>query len=115
MPGSTGAGIGREAGAFSVNDNIKALLTAVAFAIAVAPGMEAAFGPAREQAVAVTQKLAGTRKVMVSLTGGKPPAGPKFSHGSPAPAGKSPVPGIRRIIRCSVASVLTGTAVMPSA
>src|SRR5690606_4388517 len=56
---------------------------AVAFAIAVAPGMEAAFGPAREEAAAVTQKIAGSRKIMVSLTGGKPPAkaGPSFSHG----------------------------------
>lgn len=73
---------------------------AVAFAIAVAPGMEAAFGPAREQAAAVTQKLVGTRKVMVSLTGGKPPpkSGPTFSHGKPVPAGKTPVPGIRHII-----------------
>ncbi len=73
---------------------------AVAFAIAVAPGMEAAFGPAREQAAAVTQKLAGTRKVMVSLTGGKPPpkAGPTFSHGKPVPPGKTPVPGIKHII-----------------
>ncbi|MGB3338328.1 MAG: Mrp/NBP35 family ATP-binding protein [Devosia sp.] len=73
---------------------------AVAFAIAVAPGMEAAFGPAREQAAAAAQQLAGTRKVMVSLTGGKPPpkAGPTFSHGKPVPAGKTPVPGIKRII-----------------
>ncbi|MFP9136514.1 Mrp/NBP35 family ATP-binding protein [Devosia sp. XGJD_8] len=73
---------------------------AVAFAIAVAPGMEAAFGPAREEAAAVAQKIAGTRKVMVSLTGGKAPpkAGPTFSHGKPVPAGKTPVPGIARII-----------------
>jgi ATP-binding protein involved in chromosome partitioning len=73
---------------------------AVAFAIAVAPGMEAAFGPAREHAAAVTQQIAGTRKVMVSLTGGKPPpkAGPTFSHGKPVPAGKTAVPGIRHII-----------------
>lgn len=73
---------------------------AVAFAIAVAPGMEAAFGPAREQAAAVAQKVAGTRKVMVSLTGGKAPAkaGPTFSHGAPVPPGKTAVPGIKRII-----------------
>ncbi|MDB5536270.1 MAG: sodium:proton antiporter [Devosia sp.] len=71
---------------------------AVAFAIAVAPGMEAAFGPAREEAVAVTQKVAGARKILVSLTGGKPPAGPTFSHGKPVPAGKTAVPGIKRII-----------------
>jgi ATP-binding protein involved in chromosome partitioning len=71
---------------------------AVAFAIAVAPGMEAAFGPAREEAIAVTQKVAGARKILVSLTGGKPPAGPTFSHGKPVPAGKTAVPGIKRII-----------------
>lgn len=71
---------------------------AVAFAIAVAPGMEAAFGPAREAAVAATHKVAGTRKVMVSLTGGKPPAGPSFSHGKPVPPGKTAVPGIKHII-----------------
>ncbi|WEK03174.1 MAG: Mrp/NBP35 family ATP-binding protein [Candidatus Devosia phytovorans] len=73
---------------------------AVAFAIAVAPGMEAAFGPAREQAAAVAQNLAGTRKIMVSLTGGKAPpkSGPTFSHGKPVPAGKTPVPGIKHII-----------------
>ncbi len=73
---------------------------AVAFAIAVAPGMEAAFGPAREQAAAVAQQIAGSRKVMVSLTGGKPPpkSGPSFSHGKPVPPGKTAVPGIRHII-----------------
>ncbi|WP_240232334.1 Mrp/NBP35 family ATP-binding protein [Devosia lacusdianchii] len=71
---------------------------AVAFAIAVAPGMEAAFGPAREAAIAATQKVAGTRKVMVSLTSGKPPAGPSFSHGKPVPPGKTSVPGIKHII-----------------
>jgi ATP-binding protein involved in chromosome partitioning len=73
---------------------------AVAFAIAVAPGMEGAFGPAREEAIAAAQRIAGTRKVMVSLTGAKPPpkSGPTFSHGKPVPAGKSAVPGIRHII-----------------
>ena len=73
---------------------------AVAFAIAVAPGMEAAFGPAREQAIAVVQNIVGTRKVMVSITGGKPPAkaGPTFSHGKPVPPGKTSVPGIKHII-----------------
>jgi ATP-binding protein involved in chromosome partitioning len=35
---------------------------------------------------------------MVSLTGGKPPAGPTFSHGKPQPAGKTKVPGIKHII-----------------
>ncbi|WP_108462274.1 Mrp/NBP35 family ATP-binding protein [Devosia naphthalenivorans] len=72
--------------------------SAVAFAIAVAPGMEAAFGPAREKAQQAAQQIAGTRKIMVSLTGGKPPAGPTFSHGKPQPAGKTKVPGIKHII-----------------
>ena len=72
--------------------------SAVAFAIAVASGMEAAFGPAREQAQAAAQRVAGTRKIMVSLTGGKPPAGPKFSHGAPVPPGKTSVPGVKHII-----------------
>jgi len=72
--------------------------SAVAFAIAVAPGMEAAFGPAREAALQAAQAVAGTRKVMVSLTGGKPPAQATFSHGKPVPPGKTPVPGIKRII-----------------
>ncbi|MBU1307524.1 MAG: Mrp/NBP35 family ATP-binding protein [Alphaproteobacteria bacterium] len=74
--------------------------SAVAFAIAVAPGMEAAFGPAREQAQAIAMQTAGKRKVMVSLTGGKPPAkaGPTFSHGAPVPPGKTAVTGIKRII-----------------
>ncbi|MHA6691700.1 Mrp/NBP35 family ATP-binding protein [Devosia sp. A449] len=74
--------------------------SAVAFAIAVAPGMEAAFGPAREQAQLVAQQVAGTRKIMVSLTGGKAPpkAGPTFSHGKPVAAGKTAVPGIKHII-----------------
>ena len=60
--------------------------------------MEAAFGPAREAAQRAAQQAAGTRKVMVSLTGGKAPAGPTFSHGKPVPAGKTPVPGIKHII-----------------
>ncbi|WP_323013247.1 Mrp/NBP35 family ATP-binding protein [Devosia sp.] len=74
--------------------------SAVAFAIAVAPGMEAAFGPAREAAQQAAQAVAGPRKVMVSLTGGKPPAQarPGFSHGKAVPPGKTPVPGVRRII-----------------
>ncbi|HEY0032340.1 MAG TPA: P-loop NTPase, partial [Devosia sp.] len=72
--------------------------SAVAFAIAVAPGMEAAFGPVREQAQQSAQAIASTRKIMVSLTGGKPPASPTFSHGKPVPTGKTKVPGIKHII-----------------
>jgi ATP-binding protein involved in chromosome partitioning len=70
---------------------------AVAFAISVASGMEAAFGPAREQAIAVAQREAPGRKVMVSITSEKQ-TGPRFSHGTPQPQGKTPVPGVRHII-----------------
>lgn len=91
---------GGDLGGYGGLSDIIVTASAVAFAIAVAPGMEAAFGPAREQAQAVVQKLAGTRKVMVSLTGGKPPpkSGPTFSHGKPVPAGKTTVPGVKHII-----------------
>ncbi|MFD2648564.1 Mrp/NBP35 family ATP-binding protein [Devosia albogilva] len=71
---------------------------AVAFAISVAQGMEAAFGPAREQAIAVAQREAPGRKVMVSITSEKQTGGPRFSHGTPQPPGKTPVPGVRHII-----------------
>lgn len=70
---------------------------AIAFAIAVAPGMEAAFGPAREEAQKRAQALGGARKVMVSITAEKANT-PKFSHGAPVPPGKTPVSGVRRII-----------------
>jgi ATP-binding protein involved in chromosome partitioning len=74
--------------------------SAVAFAISVAPGMEAAFGPTREAAQLAAKAVAGERKVMVSLSGGRPPAAaaPKFSHGKPVPAGKTRVPGVKHIV-----------------
>jgi ATP-binding protein involved in chromosome partitioning len=89
---------GGDLAGYSGLSDIIVTTSAVAFAITVAPGMEAAFGPAREQAQAAAQRIAGNRKVMVSLTGGKAPAGPKFSHGAPMPPGKTPVPGIKHII-----------------
>jgi len=70
---------------------------AIAFAIAVASGMEAAFGPAREHAQKLAQQLGGSRKVMVSITAEKSNA-PKFGHGAPQPQGKTRVPGVKRII-----------------
>ena len=45
--------------------------SAVAFAISIAPGMEAAFAPARIAAQAAAQQAAEGRKVMVSLTSDK--------------------------------------------
>lgn len=73
--------------------------SAVAFAIAVAPGMEAAFGPARDAAQQAAQAVATGRKIMVSLTSGKAPAtGQAAAQGRPGPAPKQAVPGVKRII-----------------
>lgn len=70
---------------------------AIAFAIAVATGMEAAFGPARDEAQKRAQALGGARKVMVSLTAEKSNTA-KFGHGAPQPQGKTRVKGVKRII-----------------
>lgn len=70
---------------------------AIAFAIAVASGMEAAFGPARDEAQKAAQALGGSRKVMVSITAEKSNS-PKFGHGSAVPQGKTRVKGVKRII-----------------
>ena len=75
--------------------------SAVALAISVQPGMEAAFGPARDAAIRAAESASGGRKVMVSVTSDRaPPAatGQAAAHGRPGPAPKSPVPGVRNII-----------------
>lgn len=73
--------------------------SAVAFAIGVKPGMEAAFGPARDAAQQAAQAIAPGRKVMVSLTGDKAPAtGQAAAQGRPGPAPRSPVDGVRHVI-----------------
>ncbi len=74
---------------------------AVAFAIAVAPGMDAAFGPARAAAQEAAQKVAGGRKVMVSLTSGRegiPAQGAAKAQQRPGPPQREAVPGVRHII-----------------
>jgi len=72
---------------------------AVAFAISVAPGMEAAFGPAREAAQRAAEAVAEGRKVMVSLTSDRAPAtGQAAATGRPGPPARQPVPGVRHII-----------------
>ncbi|HEY4200996.1 MAG TPA: Mrp/NBP35 family ATP-binding protein [Devosiaceae bacterium] len=74
---------------------------AVALAISVAPGMEAAFGPAREAAQKAAEAVAEGRKIMVSLTADRAPAtatGQAAAHGRPGPAAKEAVKGIRHII-----------------
>ena len=73
---------------------------AVAFAISVAPGMEAAFGPARTAAQQAAEKVAGGRKVMVSLTSDRNQAatGQAKAQGRPGPAPREAVQGIRHVI-----------------
>ncbi|HEY9013318.1 MAG TPA: Mrp/NBP35 family ATP-binding protein [Devosia sp.] len=70
---------------------------AVAFAISVAPGMEAAFGPARAAAQAAAEKVVEGRKVMVSLTSDKTAAAQGHAPQRGVPD-KQAVPGIRHII-----------------
>ena len=70
---------------------------AVAFAISVAPGMEAAFGPARAAAQKAAEAVAEGRKVMVSLTSDKASAA-QAQPRQPGPPPREPVPGIRHII-----------------
>jgi ATP-binding protein involved in chromosome partitioning len=75
--------------------------SAVAFAISVQPGMEAAFGPARVAAQQAAEAVTQGRKVMVSLTSDKAPpqaTGQAAAHGRPAPAPRQPVPGVRNIV-----------------
>jgi ATP-binding protein involved in chromosome partitioning len=76
--------------------------SAVAFAIGVAPGMEAAFGPTRAAAERAAAAVADGRKILVSLTsdkaGAKPATGEAKAQGRPGPGPKEPVPGIRHII-----------------
>lgn len=71
--------------------------SAVAFAISVAPGMEAAFGPARAAAQQAAEAAADGRKVMVSLTSDKATAA-QAQPRQPGPPPKQPVPGIRHIV-----------------
>src|SRR6187399_2259246 len=70
---------------------------AVAFAISVAPGMEAAFGPARTAAQITAERVAEGRKVMVSLTSDKAQATQGHAH-RPGPPAKEAVEGVRHII-----------------
>jgi ATP-binding protein involved in chromosome partitioning len=78
---------------------------AVAFAISVAPGMEAAFGPARVAAQAAAEKVAEGRKVMVSVTSdralaatGQPRGAAAQTHARPLPSGREAVTNIRHIV-----------------
>lgn len=70
---------------------------AIAFAISVAPGMEAAFGPTREAAQQAAAAVGEGRKVMVSVTSDKATAA-QAQPRRPGPPPREPVPGIRHII-----------------
>ena len=74
--------------------------SAIALAISVQPGMEAAFGPARTEAQRRAEAVAGGRKVMVSVTSDRSGAatGQAKAQGRPAPPPRTPVPGVRNII-----------------
>jgi len=72
---------------------------AVAFAISVAPGMEAAFGPAREAAQRAAAAASGGRKVLVSITSDRAAAQAQgHSHGRPPAGQKQPVDGVRHVV-----------------
>src|SRR5690606_4658132 len=74
---------------------------AVAFAISVAPGMEAAFAPARAAAQAAAEAVSEGRKVMASVTSsreGMPATGQAKAQGRPGPPPREAVRGVRNII-----------------
>jgi len=71
--------------------------SAIAAAISIAPGMEAAFGPAREAAQRRVEALAQGRKVMISLTADKATAAHAHAR-PPGPPAKEAVPGVKHII-----------------
>jgi ATP-binding protein involved in chromosome partitioning len=90
-------------GEYSGLSEIIVTKSAVALAISVQPGMEAAFGPARAAAQQATEAVAGGRKVMISLTSDKapPPAratGQAAAHGRPGPPPRTAVAGVKHII-----------------
>jgi ATP-binding protein involved in chromosome partitioning len=74
--------------------------SAVALAISVQPGMEAAFGPARVEAQRLAEAAAGGRKVMITVTSdrGPPATGQAKAQGRPGPPPRTAVPGVRHII-----------------
>ncbi|MBI4922333.1 MAG: Mrp/NBP35 family ATP-binding protein [Devosia nanyangense] len=77
--------------------------SAIALAISVQPGMEAAFGPARVAAQKAAEAVGQGRKVLISLTSDKSPAmaaptGQAAAQGRPGPPPKSAVPGVKNII-----------------
>src|SRR5437868_13767979 len=71
--------------------------SAVALAISVQPGMEAAFGPVRVAAQEAAEAVSQGRKVMVSVTSDRGPSkatGQAAAQGRPGPPPRSAVPGV---------------------
>lgn len=71
---------------------------AIALAVSVAPGMEAAFAPIRTAAEAAIAPVAEGRKVMVSVTSAKAPANAQPAAARPAPPAKSPIKGVKHVV-----------------
>ncbi len=86
---------GRRLGDYEGLSEIIVTASAVAFAIAIPPGMEAAFAPARTEAERQAAAVAEGRKVLVSLTADRSRA--EQSH-APGPPPKEKVKGVRNII-----------------
>jgi ATP-binding protein involved in chromosome partitioning len=82
---------------FSGLSDIIVTQSAIAAAISIAPGMEAAFGPARAEAQRIVEGLAEGRKVMISLTADKTTAAHAHAR-QPGPPAKEVVPGVKHII-----------------
>jgi ATP-binding protein involved in chromosome partitioning len=88
---------GGDLASFSGLSDIIVTKGAIAAAISIAPGMEAAFGPVCDRAQHLAESLGEGRKVMISLTADRTTA----AHGharQPGPPPKEAVPGIRHII-----------------
>jgi ATP-binding protein involved in chromosome partitioning len=83
--------------AFAGLSDVIVTKSAIAAAISIAPGMEAAFGPAREAAQRAAESLAEGRKVMISLTADKATATHAHAR-QPGPPAKESVPGVKHII-----------------
>ena len=83
--------------------------SAIAFAISVEPGMEGAFGPVQAAATEAAKKCEPDKKILISITSGRPPSasapGRQGNQNAPGGPGNqqsamqaTPVKGIRKII-----------------
>ena len=94
---------GDKLGSYAGLSEIIVTPSAVAFAIAVEPGMEGAFGPARADAQRAAEAVSEGRKVLVSLTADRAPSPSAPGAAQSAPQGggvppKQKVTGVKSII-----------------